>query len=61
MPRKELNKLLLKRAEEEARVIPWSQLKTGTFFEVISVSNAFENKFGESNILTLEDLTTDKS
>ena len=60
MPRKDLNKKLLKRAEEEDRVIPWSELTQKRFYQVISVSTAFENKYGESHILTLEDLTNDR-
>ena len=60
MPRIDLLKKLKACAEENDKIIPWGELKTDTFFEIISVSNGFENKFGESRILTLEDLETDK-
>ena len=60
MPRLDLLKKLKARAEEEEKVFKWGELETDTFFEIISVSNGFKNEFGESRILTLEDLETGK-
>ena len=60
MPRIDLLKKLEARAEKENKVIPWSELKQDAFFEIISVTNSFENKYGESHILKLEDLQTDE-
>ena len=44
MLRIDLLKKLKARAEEEDKIIPWGELKTETFFEIISVGNVFENK-----------------
>ena len=60
MPRTDLLNKVKARAEEEDKILKWGDVKTDKFYEIISVSALFENKFGESCVITLEDLETDK-
>ena len=59
MPRKDLNKFLLNKAKESEKVIPWSDLDQKTFYEVVNVSQPFDNKFSQSHILSLKSLDDD--
>ena len=61
MSRLDLLKKIRELDEEQDKIIPWAELEIDAVFQVLSVSKAFENKFGESNILELQNIENDKT